>query len=188
MTTDPIKALVNLGPELETEYGRLISLNNYKRNASISRDALAKIITAIEALKPVVDGTHVVVGSVFLNDLRAIADTGGRRIETAMDACDKIIELIDMERQLGPAAPAPSRFEIDGTSQDFYDCEGSDAPAPSDEGVVKRTAEALKRLNYVVDNFWNDDKRTENFEAHAYAITRAQGMARAALAAIKGVE
>jgi hypothetical protein len=47
---------------------------------------------------------------------------------------------------LPPAAsPAPFKLEIDGTSQDFYDCEGSDAPAPSDESVAEETHVVVPR-------------------------------------------
>jgi len=109
----------------------------------------------IEAIKPMAD----VRTSVLLNDIRTIADTGGRRIETAMDACDKIIELIDMERRLGPVSTAPV-----------------------DEGRVERIVKAfegvLLDINFAIEqgilpNIMNDMIYVE---------------ARAALAAIKGVE
>ena len=193
--TDPIKALVDLGPELErlmsaataTPWGNRGKLSDRivgtdeKTIAEFVSQALGKtgdeqdeanaifctfivnntqtILAAIEALKPLADGTHVVVGSVFLNDLRAIADTGGRRIETAMDACDKIIELIDMERRLGPVSTAPV-----------------------DEGRVERIVKAfegvLLDINFAIEQGILPDIMNDMIYVEA----------RAALAAIKGVE
>lgn len=107
MTIEAIKALVDLGPEL-LRIEKLGALEDvYFENVEsspryVSATQLKTILAAIEAIKPMAD----VRTSVLLNDIRTIADTGGRRGETAMDACDKIVELIDMERQLGPAARA----------------------------------------------------------------------------------
>ena len=41
--------------------------------------------------------------------------------------------------------------------------------------------EALRRINYCLDGYWNDEQRAQNFETHAEVITRAQKQARAAL-------
>lgn len=89
MTTEATKALVK---SLEAE----MLADGYIAESSPEFKALCAIF------KPMADERT----SVLLNDIRTIADMGGRRGETAMDACDKIVELIDMERQLGPAARA----------------------------------------------------------------------------------
>ena len=193
MTTEAIKALVDLGPSLQrlmnaataTPWGNRGKLSDRivgpdeKTIAEFVSQALGKtgdeqdeanaifctfivnntqtILAAIEALKPLADGTHVVVGSVFLNDLLAIADTGGRRIETAMDACDKIVELIDMEARLGPAA----------------------SPAPVDGELVERVARALHL---------HDFPRSPWEEVEEIFKNQWRSKSRAALASVKEVE
>jgi hypothetical protein len=102
MTTEAIKALVGLQYSLEQ------SLDHAAREGRVytfpvDLSHIKTILAAIEALKPIAEGTSMVIDSALLSDIRKIADQGGRRIETAMDACDSIVELIDMEERLGPA-------------------------------------------------------------------------------------
>jgi hypothetical protein len=46
---------------------------------------------------------------------------------------------------------------------------------------LQRAKEDIKRLNYCLDNFWNDEKRMDDshFDEHSNAITRAQRISKA---------
>lgn len=152
MTTEAIRALVE-----RLRNCRCVESTNVEDVAAYVRENYAirhEAAAAIEALKPLADGTHVVVGSVFLNDLRAIADTGGRRIETAMDACDKIVELIDMEARLGPAAsPAPVDGErvraakIEAFDEALSIAEGSYSYGEQQNEIIAGIRAALAAIN-----------------------------------------
>lgn len=157
MTTDPIKALIDLEPELQIS----LKIAEAKNTAAIIPRELRTILAAIEALTPIAAGTSV-GNSVLLNDIRTIADTGGRRIETAMDTCDKIVELIDMERQLGPSPSAST---------------GKD-------GVVERVARAIAKV--IGDDDWEKANYFINTADDTIQTTQDlyRDIARAALAAI----
>lgn len=176
--TDPIKALVGLEAQLQEQYNK-----NY--NVRPLADTLHTILAAIEALKPLADGTHVVVPreptEAMLN-----AELGLRTWDN--------LPSYESRRDLRPtiwkamlaaapaASPAPSRFEIDGTSQDFHDCEGSDAPTLSDEGRMERIVKAFERVLLDIDFAIEQGILPDIMNDMIYVE------ARAALAAIKGVE
>lgn len=107
-----LELLPGLKRKLQDSYGEV----------RLSNTSVRAIIAALEAST---DGEG---WKVLLNDIRSIADSGGRRIETAIDACDKIVELIDMEQKLGPApvskGPTEAELRWDGNGDPFWtDCQ-----------------------------------------------------------------
>lgn len=106
--TDPIAEGVKLVPHLLRMATELdAGLPGSKEINALDAKALRKAVAALTA------AGEMAGERVLLNDIRTIADSGGRSIETAMNACDKIIELIDMERQLGSAAPASVKEDVE---------------------------------------------------------------------------
>lgn len=189
--TDPIKALVGLEAELKREFNAL----DYKRDF-LKQVRLQTILAAIEALKPMADGTHVVVPreptrEMWGNDLvRLLIRWCGHERPTPKRL------LQDLEMGYGKVPPW-LEAEAEMQDQDHVVSKGTRAvfiyramiaaapaasPAPFDEGVVERIVKAfegvLLDINFAIEqgilpNIMNDMIYVE---------------ARAALAAIKGVE
>jgi hypothetical protein len=135
MTHEAIKALVGLEDLFKVpEKGFTpISMPPHQRGI---------VLAAIEALKPiaeetVVDGKSIEQWVERNFEYKSIAHR--REDEPALPGepfipTELAIKIaVNLVKKFAAASPAPSKLEIDGTSQDFYDCEGSDVPTPSDD-------------------------------------------------------
>jgi len=95
MTTDPIKTLVELEAQLQAQYDK-----NY--NVRPLADTLHTILAAIEALKR---ADVVMVPREAIQQMAERLDSGGRRLETAVKACEEV------EAQLRALIDKPKEYQ-----------------------------------------------------------------------------
>ena len=87
MTTDPIKALVDLGPELQKRYDSR-SVMNPTGSILLTYEEAPTILAAIEALTPMASGTSVVVP---VAELQPFADLVSTKNDYDLSTDDEII-------------------------------------------------------------------------------------------------
>ena len=158
MTTDRIKALVDLGPELQKRYDSR-SVMNPTGSILLTYEEAPVILAAIEALKPMAAGGSVVVP-----------------VEPTEAICEKL------------RAVLPELFDTsDDTLREIYtDILAAASPSASTgkDGVVERVARAIAKV--IGDDDWEKANYFINTADDTIQTTQDlyRDIARAALAAI----
>lgn len=186
MTTDPIKALVDLEPELQRKL-------RTDHNICLFSDELKAILAAIEALRPVAEGAHVIVPNETIDEtflrLKGVqTSTLKPMADVVMVPRDLLKQVVTFDRGYDCGCINISR-QME-TAYETGQCPHQKlramlaaappaSPAPSDEGRVEKVRKILEEIET------ETNRATREFHGNSYSAAFANNRARAALAAIK---